>query len=138
MRVRAASWAMRRVRAGRDRRTQPEPSGTCGAKSSVMCAQVKWHRRCFRTAPVPLDVYPLGIALRLEEDSDAELYVTRRSISGSQRPEVLVVGLPYSVELVSVQVAYVEGERVGRGESFRKLYVEEVGRQAARAAVRAC
>src|SRR6185295_20360159 len=72
------------------------------------------------------------LLLRLEEDPETELNVTRRSgrAIGSQRPEVLVVVLPDTVELVLVQLPDVERERIGRGEAFRQPDVEEVVSQA--------
>ncbi len=58
---------------------------------------------------------------RLEEDPDPELDVTwigRRTVA-SQCPEVRIVRLPDTVELVRVQRPDVERERVARGESRR-------------------
>jgi hypothetical protein len=53
----------------------------------------------------------------LEEDSDAELYVTRR-VERARRPEVVVVGAAKAVELEACERPDVELRRDRRGEPY--------------------
>src|SRR5205085_11821170 len=79
--------------------------------------------------------HSLWIVFCLEENPDAELYVTRSARSAldcEERSEVRVVILPNAVELVLIQLGDIERERVRRCKALRQLHVEEVKRQTAR------
>src|SRR5262245_12722311 len=70
--------------------------------------------------------------IRLEENSDSELNVTRSACTAlncEQTAKVLVVSLSNAIKLVSLQRGDVEGQRIGCGKTLRKLNVEEVQRQ---------